>query len=651
MRMTIANIQALFGACVFFLVLAVAGIFGYAHLNLRIGSPSYQRIVAGKDLVADVLPPPEYIIEAYLEANMIERFGVDAKRKAKLSQLRHDFDDRRVFWAKADLPASLKTSLTETAARPATRFFEELDRNFLPAVEKADKAAVTKSFDVLTQAYNDQRAAVDELVGQANKFLDDAEKGADERSGTLTMIAGGSLLLVLVGLIAATVMMKRRVADSVKRIADCMTKLARGGEVGPLAEAERDDEIAEMARAIAVFEAAGREKRLLEAREAESREQGARDRAARDAEREQSARQTAMVIGTLAESLGRLSEGDLLHEIQSRFEGESDKLRADFNQTIMKLREVVHEVVRHSQAIRVGSQEISIAADDLARRTDSQASSLEQTAASLSQITTTVKQAAENSSHARDLVARAKQDADLGGDIATQAIEAMNGIEKASQQISHIIGVIDEIAFQTNLLALNAGVEAARAGDSGRGFAVVAQEVRALAQRSAEAAKEIKDLITGSRVQVERGVGLVGETGAALGRIVEEVQQISDIVTTMSVSAKEQATGLSEINLAMSQMDTVTQQNAAMVQQSTAASRKLAQRADELASVVGRFSVGETAPMRPAAAPRPMVPATRPQRSAAPLPPPAPARAKRAANGPAVASAGSGSGGQDWDEF
>ena len=649
MRMTIANIQALFGACVFALVLTVAGIFGYAHLNLRIGSAAYQRIIAGKDLVADVLPPPEYIIEAYLEANIVERFGANAKSKAKLSQLRHDFDDRRVFWAKADLPAALKTSLTETAARPATRFFEELDRNFLPAIDKGDKAATARSFDVLTQAYNDQRAAVDDLVEQANKFADDAEKAAAQRSDTLTMIAGASLVLVLVALIGATVMMKRRVADAVKRIAECMTKLARGGEVGALPEAERDDEIAEMARAIAVFEASGREKRQLEAREVENREQSSRERAARDAEREQSARQTAIVIGTLADSLGRLSEGDLLHEIQARFEGESDKLRADFNQTITKLREVVHEVVRHSQAIRTGSQEISIAADDLARRTDSQASSLEQTAASLSEITTTVKQAAENSSHARDLVAQAKQDADLGGDIATQAIEAMNGIEKASQQISHIIGVIDEIAFQTNLLALNAGVEAARAGDSGRGFAVVAQEVRALAQRSAEAAKEIKDLITGSRVQVERGVGLVGETGAALGRIVEEVQQISEIVTTMSVSAQEQATGLSEINLAMSQMDTVTQQNAAMVEQSTAASRKLAQRADELSLLVGRFSVGETAPMRPTAAPRPMASSAPPQRGGSQLPPPAPARAKRVANGPAVAS--SGSNGQDWDEF
>ena len=650
MRMTISTVQALFGACVFVLVLALTGVLGYAHLNLRIGSPAYLRIVAAKDLVADVLPPPEYIIEAYLEANIVERFGLDEKHKAKLTQLQHDFDDRRVFWAKADLPAALKTALTETAARPAARFFEEMNRNFLPAMERGDKAAAEKSFSVLTEAYNDQRAAVDELVDQANKFQDDAEKAAAQRSDTLSMIAGVSLLIVIVGLIGATVLIKRRVADAVRRIADAMSTLARGGEVGPMPEANRDDEIADMARAIAVFEAAAQEKRALEAREHETREQAARERAARDAEREQSARQTAVVIGTLAESLGRLSEGDLMHEISSRFDGESDKLRADFNQTIAKLREVVHAVVRHAQSIRTGSQEISVAADDLARRTDSSASSIEETAAALAEITTTVKQAAENSAHARELVAQAKQDADLGGDIANQAIEAMNGIEKASQQISHIIGVIDEIAFQTNLLALNAGVEAARAGDSGRGFAVVAQEVRALAQRSAEAAKEIKDLITGSREQVERGVGLVGETGAALGRIVEEVQQISEIVTTMSVSTQEQATGLSEINTAMAQMDTVTQQNAAMVQQSTAASRKLAERADELASLVGKFSVGETAPMRPAAAPRPVVPAAPPQRSPAPPSPPA-ARAKKVVNAPAMASAPAGGGGGDWDEF
>jgi methyl-accepting chemotaxis protein len=232
-----------------------------------------------------------------------------------------------------------------------------------------------------------------------------------------------------------------------------------------------------------------------------------------------------------------------------------------------------------------------MASDDLSRRTEQQAASLEETAAALDEITATVKKSAEGATHAHQVVAAADEDAKKSAVVVREAVQAMDAIAKSSQQISQIIGVIDEIAFQTNLLALNAGVEAARAGDAGRGFAVVASEVRALAQRSAEAAKEIKGLISASSIQVTNGVRLVAETGQSLERIMLQVTEINDVVSGIAAGAKEQATGLAEVNTAINQMDQVTQQNAAMVEQSTAASHSLSQETAQLAGLIGQFRV------------------------------------------------------------
>jgi len=252
-------------------------------------------------------------------------------------------------------------------------------------------------------------------------------------------------------------------------------------------------------------------------------------------------------------------------------------------------------VVDNVAAIRSGSSEISQASDDLSRRTEQQAASLEETAAALDEITATVNKTADGARQASSVVQSARGDAEKSGHVVRDAVAAMNAIEQSSTQIGNIIGVIDEIAFQTNLLALNAGVEAARAGDAGRGFAVVASEVRALAQRSAEAAKEIKTLISASGQQVGAGVNLVGQTGEALQRIVSRVAEIDGLVSEISASAQEQATGLQQVNTAVNQMDQVTQQNAAMVEQSTAASHSLAQEADVLAASVSRFRTGQAA--------------------------------------------------------
>jgi methyl-accepting chemotaxis protein len=284
----------------------------------------------------------------------------------------------------------------------------------------------------------------------------------------------------------------------------------------------------------------------------------------------------------------------------------------------------------NGQGIRTGSDEIANASDDLSRRTEQQAASLEETAAALDEITATVKKTADGASQVSKVVTEARSEAQRSGQVVSDAVAAMGQIEASSLQITQIIGVIDEIAFQTNLLALNAGVEAARAGEAGRGFAVVASEVRSLAQRSAEAAKEIKGLISASSTQVGQGVTLVGDAGRALASIVGKVGEIDALISEISASASEQATGLTQVNSAVNQMDQVVQQNAALVEQATAASHALRGEAAELERLLARFRVSGrmTADVGPARA--------SPARPAPQNPPP------QAASRPAVQAAGAG---------
>lgn len=279
------------------------------------------------------------------------------------------------------------------------------------------------------------------------------------------------------------------------------------------------------------------------------------------------------------------------------------KLKSDFNEALEQLEEAMQNVRASTEAMAAGTQEISSASNDLSRRTEQQACSLEEAASALDEITTTVKKTASSAAHAREVVSAAKVDAEQSGDLVRRAVSAMGEIEKSSEQISQIIAVIDEITFQTNLLALNAGVEAARAGDAGRGFAVVASEVSALAQRSADAAKEIKNLISTSTSQVRQGVDLVAQTGRALERIVTRVREINSLATDIATGANEQSTGLQEVNVAVGEMDKVTQQNAAMAEAATAASVALAKEGDQLASLIHQFNVRGRASAAPLSRP------------------------------------------------
>lgn len=299
------------------------------------------------------------------------------------------------------------------------------------------------------------------------------------------------------------------------------------------------------------------------------------------------------VVGVLDQRLGQLAARDLDCEIRETFPEEYETLRASFNSTVTTLKQTISEVVAATGSINNGAAEISQSADDLSNRTESQAATLEETAAALEEMTASVKSAADGARSVEDAMAGARDEAEKSGEVVQNAVSAMTEIEQSSSQISQIISVIDDIAFQTNLLALNAGVEAARAGEAGRGFAVVASEVRGLAQRSADAATEIKTLIQDSSRHVGQGVQLVGKAGEALDSIVGRVNEISKLITEIAAGAEEQATGLGEINTGVVQLDRVTQQNAAMVEEATAAGHMLHSDATKLAELVAEFSIGD----------------------------------------------------------
>jgi methyl-accepting chemotaxis protein len=416
-----------------------------------------------------------------------------------------------------------------------------------------------------------------------------------------------------------------------------------------------------MARVVDRFRAAALEKVEMERDAAQMRASADAERQNADAERAAAAEAMSGVVSTLAGALGKLADGDLTYRVRDGFPYEYDSLKTDLNRAFESLQDALGRITQNAESVRSASSAIAGAAEDLSSRTESQAASLEQSAAAIDEITATTRKTADGAAHARQVVARARGEAEAGGAVVRDAVQAMSEIENSSEKIGQIIGVIDEIAFQTNLLALNAGVEAARAGEAGRGFAVVASEVRALAQRSADAAKQIKDLILSSKAQVERGVELVDGAGSALERIISGVAEIDGAVSEIAISAQEQATGLVEVSTAVGQMDQFTQQNAAMVEQVTAQVRELSRQASEFADLVGGFRTGVT--IRPAAAPKPAAPvksaapklaAVRPAAKPVALKPaalaaPRTAAAKAAPAASALAAAPVSDGG--WEEF
>jgi methyl-accepting chemotaxis protein len=461
------------------------------------------------------------------------------------------------------------------------------------AAGSADKNEEAKV--LLIQADEKVAITLADIRNWINKYSD----GIKARSQLLSAKTSDTILytlLLLIGvfsvsLLLAVVITRREITSPIERLRLRMVALAGGRVDEVVPGADRRDELGSMASAVSVFRDNAIEKDRLEKQTDTERARSEHERLEREKQKTTDAANTKFAVDSLREGLEALSNGKVSHRINSAFTGTLDELRSNFNNSVEKLHFVLKSVGQNAAGIDAGANEIRSAADDLSRRTEQQAASVEETAAALEQITTTVRDSAKRADDAGKLVSKARLGVEQSGALMQDAVGAMISIEKSAGEMGNIISVIDEIAFQTNLLALNAGVEAARAGEAGKGFAVVAQEVRELAQRSATAAKEIKTLIAASGLQVQTGVNLVKKTGASLEAIVAEVREISQHVTAIVESSREQATGLQEINTAVNVMDQGTQQNAAMVEQSTAASHGLAREAAALNELLAQFDL------------------------------------------------------------
>ncbi|TBY07281.1 methyl-accepting chemotaxis protein [Rhizobium laguerreae] len=520
--------------------------------------------------------------------------GIDVDTvKADLAE--HEASFREMLDANKALAADDKTKTILASVEPPLIAYIASASQIVELAGKDPTAAMKALPDFMAQ-FSTLEAAMEQAGDQITAASEEISNRSSDINASVDIVLEALLASAALFAFGLYFLTRKTVTKPILSLSDDMQRLAGGDTAIACTGIGRTDEIGTMASAVEVFRQAAIANKQLEKDAEAARLQGETERVtARKQADEDAAERLRAATSGLAAGLKRLASGDLAFQIDEPFAPDFENLRHDFNMSIRQLDQTLGAIAAAIATIDEGTREIASGAGDLSKRTEQQAASLEETAAALDQITANVSNSSKRTDEARTEATDANRNAAKSSEVVSHAEEAMRRIEASSQQISSIIGVIDEIAFQTNLLALNAGVEAARAGDAGKGFAVVAQEVRELAQRSAQAAKEIKGHIQKSSVEVESGVKLVLDTSQVLKAISEQIARINQHMDAIAVSAREQSTGLAEVNTAVNSMDQVTQQNAAMVEQSTAASGHLAEEAARLRELVSRFRLQATA--------------------------------------------------------
>lgn len=550
--------------------------------QVRIGGPSYIADRQASDLIADILPPPLYIIEAQLEVSRASDPASVSRLTGKMAVLKRDFGERRAYWQSADIPEDLRRSI-ETVTATAGRYWSELDRSFLPALRSGNEAMVAVSRSRLDAYYAAHRSAVDRLVGQSRDYQHGLTEAVAARLRNALLVMAGAALVFFAALFGAVIWLDRRVVVAISGTASVMRDLAEGRTQAVLEGRERRDEIGSMARSVEKFREAGIARATAEAQL-----------------RRSSAEQQEMA-DAMAEALRALSAGDLAFRIEHPFPERLEPLRHDFNGACESLSRVIEGVAAAASSVETASVQIDSASHDLAQRTEHQAAKLAVSASTLSDISVSLVESHQQAGRVSEAVCHAHDDAALAEETVEEAIAAIGRVAEASQAIAALVDLIDGIAFQTNLLALNAGVEASRAGEAGRGFAVVANEVRALSERCSDAAGRIKGGISATTEAVAGGVTLVGRASHLLKAVIGRVQAARTMAEQMAADSSHQAQRVAQVDRSVGEVEALTQQNAAMVEQSAAAARDLLGQGRCLTRSVAQFTVPTVASRRRAA--------------------------------------------------
>ena len=565
--------------------------------KLRIKGPVYDQIVFGKDVIADILPPPLFVVESYmltLEANQFPEMRNEDL--SKIEKLRKDYQDRRDYWASSGLRDDLKSELADNVVTTGDKFWTSFDSSFVPALKTDDKADDAAALLKMNQTFHAHQVAVLRLVENSTNFLATTEQEASAQVTTWQWVAYVSAAFSILTVIVGLFLFNRRAITPVIDMTGVMTSYSQDNYNPEIPYSERDDEIGAMAKAVSIFRQNGLQRQQMQKQEEEMRQETLR-RQLQDVENEKKANVAAEVsaaMSQITEGLNKMAHGDLSFELDRPFSDDLDHVRSTFNNAVLRMNEILTAIDQTARELDSESEKLNREASGLTSRAQQQAETIEQSSVALSEISSVMRDATLKSENAGKLVEKTKHEAAQSRTVVSETIDAIERISESSGKIGKIISVIDEIAFQTNLLALNAGVEAARAGEAGRGFAVVAQEVRELASRSANAAREIKGLVQQSATDVESGVMSVNKTGDTIRIIESGINEVNDIIISIVSGSRQQSVGVSDISAGMQQLEKFTQQNAEMAARSGQLIEAVTRKADSLADKISGFKLQDT---------------------------------------------------------